>query len=54
MTNEKTKHFEVIIRKLLNNEVVIITDETSKKEVKARLREIKTTCTTILKQLKEY
>ena len=54
MANEKTKNFEVIIRKLLNNEVVSITDETTKKEVKARLREIKKTCTIILKQLKEY
>lgn len=41
-----------IVQKLINGEVVFITDEAQRKEVQNRLREIKNNCTIVLSQLK--
>lgn len=44
---------EEIINKLINGEIVQITDENQAKEIQKRLREIKNNCTIVLSQLKE-
>jgi len=40
------------IEQLINGETVIINDETEKKEIQKRLREIKQNCTIVLSQIK--